>query len=79
VAKVSGKHWELSLDIDALAIPAEKRADREPMPEIVHAWPGVIAWAAQPGLPRQPPEDSVNVLVQQSAAALGDEKVWAAT
>jgi len=46
VAEIGRKHRKLSLDISPLAIPAEERADREPMPEVVHARPEVIAWAA---------------------------------
>ena len=75
VAEIGGKHRKLSLDVDPLAIPTEERADREPMPEVVYARPAVIGWAAQPNLPRQSPEDPVDVLMQQSAAALGDEEV----
>ena len=45
------------------------------MPEVVYARPAVIGWAAQPNLPRQSPEDPVDVLMQQSATALGDEEV----
>jgi hypothetical protein len=40
------KRRNLALDIGALAAPVEERPDREPMPEVVHAWSRVIARAA---------------------------------
>jgi hypothetical protein len=46
VAEIGGKYRELLLDIGPLAILAEESSDREPMSEVVHARPGVIAWAA---------------------------------
>jgi hypothetical protein len=46
VSEKGGQHWKLSLDIGALAVPVEERPDREPMSEVVHAWPGVIAQPA---------------------------------
>ena len=49
------------------------------MPEVMHAWPGSIARAAQTDFARQAPEDAVHVLVQQPAALLGDEEGRAAT
>src|SRR5438445_808658 len=78
VAEIGGKHWKPPLDIRPHAIPAEERPDREPVPEVMHARPGVIPRAAQASLTGQPPEDPVDVLVQQSTAALGDEEVRAA-
>jgi len=79
VAEVSGKRRKLPFDIGPIAIPAEECPDREPMPEIMHARPRMIAWAAQASLPRQSPEDPVNILVQQPAASLGNEEMRAAT
>jgi hypothetical protein len=78
VTEVGGKHRELLLDIDPLAIPAEKRPDGEAMPKIVYARPGVIARAPQADLAGQAPENTMNILVQQSTAALGYEEAWAA-
>ena len=48
------------------------------MPEVVHAWPGLIADTPQPNLSGQAPEDPMNVLVQQAAALLGDKEGRAA-
>jgi hypothetical protein len=45
------------------------------MTEVMHARSGVIILAAQTNLARQSPEDPMNILVQQSAAALRDEEV----
>jgi hypothetical protein len=45
------------------------------MPEVVHARSGMIARAPQTDLAGQAPEDTVNVLVQQSTASLCDEEV----
>src|SRR6266480_5425988 len=72
------KDRELLLDIDPLAIPAEKRPDGEAMPEVVHPRPGVIAQASQTDLARQAPENTMDILVQQSTAALGHKKMRAA-
>ena len=44
------------------------------MPEVVHAWPAMIAGVPQPDLSRQAPEDAMDVLVQQAATLLGDEE-----
>ena len=78
MTEVGGKHRELLLDIDPLAIPAEKRPDGEAMPEVVHPRPGVIVRPSQTDLAGQLPENPMNILVQQSAAALGHKEVWAA-
>ena len=48
------------------------------MPEVVHARSGAIARAPQTDLAGQAPEDTVDVLMQQSTTALGDEEVCAA-
>jgi hypothetical protein len=48
------------------------------MPKIVHARPGMTAAAPQPDLSGQGPEDTMNVLVQQATAPLGDEERGAA-
>ena len=50
MAEVSGEQWELLLNVLAFAIPVEQRPDGEAMTEVVHAWPGMIAWAPQPDL-----------------------------
>jgi hypothetical protein len=78
VTEVGGERRELLLDVDPLAIPAEKRPDGEAMPEVVHARSGVIAWAPQTDLAGQAPEDTMNILMQQSTTALGDKEVQAA-
>jgi hypothetical protein len=78
VTKIGGKRGELLLDIDPLAILAEKRPDGEAIPEVVDARPGVIARPAQTNLAGQPPENTMNILVEQPTAALGDEEVRAA-
>lgn len=67
----------MPFDIDPPAIPAEKRPDGEAVPEVVHARPGVIARTSQPDLARQAPEDTMNILMQQSTTALGDKEVRA--
>ncbi len=67
VAKIGGKRRELLLDVDAFAIPAQQRANGEPMPEVVHARSRTIARAPQTNLTRQTPEDAMNVLMQQWA------------
>lgn len=74
MAEVSGEQWELLLNVLAFAIPVEQRSDGEAMTEVVHAWPGMIAWAPQPDLSGQSPEDAMNVLVQQAASLLGNEE-----
>jgi hypothetical protein len=74
MAKVSGEHRELLLNVLAFAIPVEQRPDSEAMTEVVHAWPGTISWAPQPDLSGQLPEDAMNVLVQQAASLLGNEE-----
>ncbi len=51
----------------AFAIPAQQRANGEPMPEVVHARSRTIARAPQTNLTRQTPEDAMNVLMQQWA------------
>ena len=48
------------------------------MPEVVHPRPGVIARASQTDLARQAPENTMDILVQQSTAALGHKKMRAA-
>jgi hypothetical protein len=78
VTEVGGKHRELLLDIDPWAMPDEKRPDGEAMPEVVYARSGVVARASQTDLAGQTPEDPMNILVQQSAAALGHKEVRAA-
>jgi hypothetical protein len=62
----------LLFDVLAVAIPVEQRPDREAMPEVVHARPSTIAAASQSDLSGQAPEDTMDVLVQQAAAPLGD-------
>ena len=79
MAEVGGKHRELLLDIDLLAIPAEKRPDGEAMPEVVYARPGVVARASQPDIAGQAPENTMNILVQQSTAVLGYKEMRATT
>ena len=49
------------------------------MREAVDARSGTIVRAPQTNLAGQAPEETVNVLVQQSTASLRDEEVWAAT
>src|SRR5439155_9472806 len=44
-------------------------------PEVVHPRPGVIARASQTDLARQAPENTMDILVQQSTAALGHKKM----
>ena len=48
------------------------------MPEVVHARPGTIAAAPQSDLSGQAPEDTIDLVVQQAAAPLGDEEGRAA-
>lgn len=74
MTKVSGEQWELLLDILAFSIPIEQCPNGEAMTEVVHARPGMIASAPQPDLAGQSPEDAMNVLVQQAASLLGNEK-----
>jgi hypothetical protein len=50
VAKLSGEHWELLLDVLAFSMPVEQCPDGETMTEVVHAWPGTFTWAPQPDL-----------------------------
>lgn len=50
MTKVGGKRRKLLLDVDPVAIPAEKCADGEAMPEIVQPWPAMVAWAPQADL-----------------------------
>jgi hypothetical protein len=45
------------------------------MPEVVYAGSGVIARAPQTDLAGQAPKNTVDVLMQQSTTALGDEEV----
>jgi hypothetical protein len=71
VAEVGGEHRELLFDIEPLAMPAEKRPDSEAMSEVVYARPAVIAGASQTDLAGQAPENTMDILVQQSTAALG--------
>ena len=78
VTEIGGKHRKLLLDIDPLAIPFEKRPDGEAMPKVVYTRPGVIARASQTDLAGQAPENTMNILVQQSTAALGHKEVRAA-
>ena len=78
MAEVGGEHRELLFDIESLVMPAEKRPDREAMPEVVYARPGVIAGASQTDLAGQAPENTMNILVQQSTAALGYKEMRAA-
>jgi len=78
VTEVGGKHGELPLDIDPLAIPAEERTDGEAMPQVVDARPSVITRASQADLAGQAPENTMNILVQQSAAPLGHKELRAA-
>jgi hypothetical protein len=59
-------------------MPAEQRPDSEAMPEVVYARPGVVARASQTDLAGQAPENTMNILVQQSTAALGHKEVRAA-
>jgi len=75
VTEVGGKCWEFLFDIDPFAIPAEKRPDSEAMPEVMYARSGVIARRSQADLARQAPENAMNILVQQSTAALGHKEV----
>ena len=75
MAEVSGEHWKLLLDVLVFAMPVEQRPYGEAMPEVVHAWPGTIARATQADLSGKAPEDTMDVLVQQAAALLGDEGV----
>ena len=74
MAEVGGERWKLLLDVLSFAIPIEQRSDGEAVPEVVHAWPGMIAGAPQPNLSGQAPERAMDVLVQQPAALLGDEE-----
>jgi hypothetical protein len=46
VTEIGGKHRELLLDIDPIAIPVEKHPDGEAMPKVVYTRPGVIARAS---------------------------------
>ncbi|NOJ50864.1 hypothetical protein [Bradyrhizobium archetypum] len=63
------------LDIDPVAILAEKCADGEAVPEVVRAGPAMVAKASWADLVGQAPENTMNILVQQSAAALSHEEV----
>jgi len=78
MTEVGGKHRDSLLDIGSPAIPAEKRPDCEPMAKVVHARAGVIARPAQANLPRQTPKDTMDILVPQPTAALGDKELRAA-
>ena len=78
MTEVGGKHREPLFDIEPLVIPAEQRPDSEAMPEVVYARPGVIARASQTDLAGQAPENTMNILVQQSTAALGYKEMRAA-
>jgi hypothetical protein len=78
VTEIGGKHREPLLDVHTLLIPAEQGPDCEAMPEVVHARSGAITKAPQTDLAGQAPEDTVDVLMQQSTTALGDEEVCAA-
>lgn len=53
MTKVGGKRRKLLLDVDPVAIPADKCADGEAMPEIVQPWPAMVAWAPQADLTGQ--------------------------
>ena len=66
------------LDVVTFAMPIEQCLDGEAVPEVVHTWPSMIARAPQPDLSGQTPEDAMDVLVQQTAALLGDEEGRAA-
>ncbi len=64
MTEVGGKRRKLLLDVFTFAMPIEQRPDGEAVPEVVHAWPGMIAGAPQPDLTGQAPEDAMNILVQ---------------
>ncbi len=78
MAEIGGERRKLLLDVLTFPMPIEQRPDGEAVPKVVHAWPGMIAGAPQPDLSGQPPEDAMDVLVQQAAALLGDEEGRAA-
>jgi hypothetical protein len=63
----------LLIDVLAPAIPAEKRPDREAVPEVMHARPRAFARLPQADLVGQPPEDTMNILVQQVTALFGND------
>jgi hypothetical protein len=44
------------------------------MPEVVHAWSTTIARTPEADLSGEAPKDTMDVLVQQAAALLGDEE-----
>src|SRR5229473_2914169 len=48
------------------------------MSKIMNAWPIALTGPPDPDLPRQSPEYTMDILVQQPAATFGDEKILAA-
>jgi hypothetical protein len=78
VAEIGGEDGKQPFDIHPFAMPRQERSNGEAMPEVMHAGARVIARTPEADLAGQVPEDPMDILVQQPAAALGDEEMRAA-
>ena len=76
VTKVRGQLGEALLDVDVGAVPAEDRAHRKCVAEVMQAWAPPVRVSAQAALVRQlderPPEDPPG----HASTLLGEKEAW---
>jgi len=65
----------LLLDIFTSPVPADQRLDRETMTQIMNAGSAALSLLPKPDLPRQPPENAVDILMQEATTFFCNEEI----
>lgn len=68
------RNRQFALDIFAGTIPVDQGLDGETLAQVMNPWTVALPLLPKADLSRQLPEDAVHILVQQSAALLGDKE-----
>jgi hypothetical protein len=74
VAEVGREPGQVNLDVDVCSVPAQERAHRESMTNIVKAWPSAIRRSTQTHPARQLDECLLDGVDRQTPAILADEE-----